>query len=62
MLGFKALTLAPFDRRLLDVDLLTAGELHWLNQYHQRVMHEIGPLLVESDRAWLTQATAPIAG
>ena len=25
MLGFEALTLAPFDRRLLDVALLTAG-------------------------------------
>ena len=61
MLGFEALTLAPFDRRLLDVDILTAEELQWLNQYHQRVMHEIGPLLVESDRAWLAQATAPIA-
>ena len=61
MLGFKALTLAPFDRRLLLVDLLTAEELQWLNQYHQRVMDEIGPQLAESDRAWLAQATAPIA-
>jgi len=47
---------------LLHVDLLTAEELQWLNQYHQRVMDELGPQLAESDRAWLHQATAPIAG
>ncbi len=57
---FEALTLVPFDRRLLDTSLLTDAELAWLNGYHQRVLEEIGPLLPEADRHWLEQATRPL--
>ncbi len=60
MLGFENLTLVPIDRRLLDTRLLTADEIHWLNDYHARVRREIGPLLEQPVRAWLEQATAPI--
>ncbi|KAA1194446.1 aminopeptidase P family protein [Pseudohalioglobus sediminis] len=57
---FEALTLVPFDRRLLDTSLLTDAETAWLNGYHQRVLEEIGPLLPEADRHWLEQATRPL--
>jgi Xaa-Pro aminopeptidase len=60
MLGFETLTLAPFDRRLIDAKQFTSGELAWLNAYHARVRREIEPLLLSNDRPWLRHVTAPI--
>lgn len=60
MLGFDALTLVPFDRRLLQRDLLTASECDWLNSYHHRVQETVGPLLDEPERRWLAHATRPV--
>ncbi len=60
MLAFETLTLAPFDRRLIQADLLTGAELAWLNSYHARVREMIGPELGADDRTWLDAATAPI--
>jgi Xaa-Pro aminopeptidase len=57
MLEFEAITLVPFDTRLLDVGLLSAAELAWLNTYHQQVAATIGPLLQGSERDWLIEAT-----
>ncbi len=58
---FEALTLAPIDRRLVDVALMSDEELRWLNDYHARVRREIYPLLDEATKVWLQQATEPIA-
>jgi len=60
MMGFETLTLAPFDRRLIDPKLLSAAELAWLNAYHARVRREIEPNLLSDDRAWFRHATVPI--
>jgi Xaa-Pro aminopeptidase len=60
MLGFETLTFAPIDRRLIDVEMLDAEELIWLNCYHAHVMARIGPKLSGSDLAWLQAACAPI--
>ena len=57
MLSFETLTLAPFDRRLIDVKLLTPDERAWLNRYHKRVMDDVGPALGPQDRRWLAAAT-----
>ena len=60
-LCFETLTLAPFDRRLIDPGLLETAELAWLNAYHARVLAEIGPCLEPPVRDWLTLACAPLA-
>ncbi len=60
MLGFETLTFAPIDRRLIDVQMLDAEELIWLNCYHAHVMAKIGPSLSTSDLDWLRSACAPI--
>ena len=60
LLGFETLTLAPFDRRALELSLLTADEIAWLDRYHARVLAEIGPLVDEATRTWLIAATAPL--
>ncbi len=58
MNGFEALTLAPIDRRLVDVAQLSDDELRWLNDYHARVRREIRPLLDdEATKVWLDAAT-----
>ncbi len=60
LLGFRTLTLAPIDRRLVDVTMLSPGERDWFNAYHVRVRAEIGPLVPEDVRRWLEPATAPL--
>ncbi len=60
MLGFETLTLAPLDRRLILPGLLTEQEWIWINQYHARVLAEVGPLLAGDDRAWLAEACRPL--
>jgi len=62
MHGFETLTLAPFDRRLIAVDMLTRDEHAWLDAYHARVRTEIAPLVSGAVQDWLVQATAPLAG
>ncbi|MGY4306806.1 Xaa-Pro aminopeptidase [Bradyrhizobium sp. USDA 4369] len=60
MNGFEALTLAPIDRRLIDVAMLSAEERGWLDAYHARVRETVRPALDEADQHWLDQATAPL--
>jgi Xaa-Pro aminopeptidase len=59
-LRFETLTLAPFDRRLLNPALMTPQELAWLDAYHARVLQEVGSALGEAERRWLTAACAPL--
>jgi Xaa-Pro aminopeptidase len=66
MHGFEQLTLAPLDRRLIDVALLTADERAYVDAYHAEVLAKVGPLLaegVQKDEAaleWLKAQTAPL--
>jgi Xaa-Pro aminopeptidase len=60
MNAFETLTLAPIDRRLIDVGMLGKDELAWLNAYHARVRAEVRPALDEATKAWLDQATAEL--
>jgi Xaa-Pro aminopeptidase len=59
-LRFDTLTLAPFDRNLIDPALLDRWELDWLNAYHARVLHEVGPHVEPPVRAWLAAACQAI--
>ena len=61
-LGFETLTLAPFDRALIDPALLDGAERGWLDAYHARVLAAVGPALPEAARAWLARACAPLPG
>jgi Xaa-Pro aminopeptidase len=61
MLCFETITLAPIDRNLVARNLLDYYETLWLDTYHARVRETIGPLVDGETRAWLEDATAPIA-
>ena len=60
MLGFETLTLAPIDRRLIDVGLLSEAERHWLNTYHARVLKEVGDYLDGEELTWLKGACGAV--
>ena len=59
-LCFETLTLAPFDRRLLNPAMMTPAERGWLDRYHAMVLHRVGPALGSTEREWLAGACAPL--
>jgi Xaa-Pro aminopeptidase len=59
--AFEALTLAPIDRRLIELNMLSEQELAWLNDYHARVRREVRPHVDEATRLWLDAATAVLS-
>jgi Xaa-Pro aminopeptidase len=59
--AFETLTLAPIDRRLIDLNMLSGDELSWLNDYHDRVRHTVRPHLDDATKLWLDDATAPLS-
>jgi Xaa-Pro aminopeptidase len=58
--AFETLTLAPIDRRLIDLKMLNQQELNWLNDYHARVRREVRPHVDEATKLWLDAATAAL--
>lgn len=60
MMAFEALTMVPFDQRLIDTSLLTDNERGWIDRYHQQVREKLSPLLEGAELAWLEQATQPL--
>jgi Xaa-Pro aminopeptidase len=60
MLGFETLTLAPIDRRLIAVEMLTPDERAWLNAYHAQVAAKIAPLVEPEVAAWLKEVCQPL--
>ncbi|MDQ3478084.1 MAG: aminopeptidase P family protein [Pseudomonadota bacterium] len=60
MLGFQTLTFAPIDRRLVVKEMLSPGELDWLDSYHAQVLEKIGGQLEGAEREWLEQTCAPL--
>ena len=61
MMSFETITLAPFDRRLINAELLTTDEIAWVDAYHARVARTIGPRLSGADKAWLVAQTGRLA-
>ncbi len=59
-LKFETVTLCYIDQSLLDIPLLSAGELEWLNNYHKEVFEKLSPELNDSEREWLREKTKKI--
>jgi Xaa-Pro aminopeptidase len=59
--GFETLTFAPIDKTLVDVSLLSGGELRWWNDYHAKVLSIIAPQLDGAALAWAHEACAPLS-
>ncbi|KAK4273461.1 hypothetical protein QN277_021858 [Acacia crassicarpa] len=59
-LGFEKLTFVPIQIKLVDLSLLSAAEVDWLNSYHSQVWEKVSPLLDGSARQWLWNNTRPV--
>ncbi|MDE2076719.1 MAG: aminopeptidase P family protein [Burkholderiales bacterium] len=59
-LAFETLSLCPIDTRCIDIQLLRADEVAWLNAYHEEVRRRVSPLLGGAALNWLIQRTAPL--
>ncbi len=57
---FKALTLVPIDKSLIDKYLLDQEELAWLNSYHREVLQAYAEQLSGEEKTWLEKACAPL--
>ncbi|XP_062155459.1 aminopeptidase P1 isoform X2 [Alnus glutinosa] len=60
-LSFEHITWAPYQRKLIDLSLLTPEEIDWLNSYNLKCRDILAPYLTESEKAWLNKATEPIS-
>ena len=60
-LEFETLTLAPYDRALVDTALLTPAERAWVDAYQARVLAEVAPHCDAATAAWLRAACAPLS-
>ena len=58
--GFETLTLAPYDRRLIDVKMLNSIEICQIDAYHARVFEAIASNLDKNVGAWLKAVTSPL--
>jgi Xaa-Pro aminopeptidase len=60
-LGFETLTVVPYERRLIEVGMLTAEELAFVDAYHARVRALLLPLVDPSVAEYLREATTRLA-
>ena len=59
-LCFETITLCPFDREAIEVDMLEDDELEFLNRYHSRVYDTLKDYLDEDEARWLLKQTEPL--
>ncbi|HHU07456.1 MAG TPA: aminopeptidase P family protein [Clostridiaceae bacterium] len=60
-LYFDNLTFVPFDRELIDPEMLSPEELKWTNDFHASVLEKVEPLLKDNNEIeWLRQTCAPL--
>lgn len=61
-LGFEHVTMVPYCRKLIDVELLTPAEKTWLNSYNQEVLDKTRGYFKDDTltMAWLLRETQRI--
>ncbi len=59
-LQLEALTLCPIDKTPIVRERMQTDEIHYLNEYHQRVYRELAPHLNDEEKAWLKKACAAL--
>ena len=52
---FEVLTRCPYDKNLMDLDMLTEDEKAWINAYHAQVYKDLAPRLNADEAAWLNE-------
>lgn len=57
---FESITLCPYEKDAIDMEMLTDKELDHINNYHKKVYELVSPLVDEETKAWLDEACAEI--
>ncbi|MGN0480524.1 MAG: aminopeptidase P family protein [Lachnospiraceae bacterium] len=57
---FENLTMVPFDRRGLKIELMNSAEIEILNNYHREVYERLAPFLEGQELDWLKDKTSQI--
>ncbi|WP_308422417.1 aminopeptidase P family protein [Aliidongia dinghuensis] len=61
MRGFETITFCPIDRTPIELSLMTADEIAWLDAYHAKTREVVMPQIEDpATRAWLEAATTPL--
>lgn len=55
ILGFETLTLVPYERKLIDISLLTEQEIHQINDYHEKIYKKIASKCDENLKKYLKE-------
>ncbi|MDE7408975.1 MAG: aminopeptidase P family protein [Muribaculaceae bacterium] len=50
---FRNLTLFPFDRNLIEWEIITPEEKRWLESYNKEIIERLSPLLDADEKKWL---------
>ncbi len=58
--GFETLTACPYERQLIEPQMLSVKEREWIDAYHRWVYTLLSPELNESERRLLEEMTAPL--
>lgn len=58
--AFETLTVCPFDRNVIEVDLLTEPEKMWLNEYHDWCREKLEKDLEGEVKAWFLEQVKPL--
>ena len=59
-MSFETLTMAPFDRKLIDPNYLDEKTISLVNEYHNKVYETLLPYLNEEEAAFLRKACEEI--
>ena len=59
-LKFIPITLVPFDKRLIDISIISRNQIKWLNAYHKSVEKAIRPHVDLDVASWLESSCAEI--
>lgn len=58
--SFEVLTLVPYEKKLIDMSLITAEERKQIDDYHKRIFEELHELVEPDVLRWLSDATSPL--
>jgi Xaa-Pro aminopeptidase len=56
MFSFDTISFAPFDRKLIEVDMLSRSEKKWLKEYNKAIVEALSSYLESEEVGWLTNA------
>ncbi len=59
-LEFDDLTLFPYERNLIDIEMLSNQQVSWINEYHEKVYKKLKKYLSEEIKSWLYKKTRKI--